>query len=178
MGPETDTPAAADPQDRGTAPLLAPPTHWPPRIPRTQASWWKRLRDLVLTLLAWLAYLWILREPVIACIGWLSPTLGARLEQVIEVAFTLNLWPYPWIAAGLVTWIALWGVRHRRRLQQQASGDHDVPALLPEAQFATAGVPGSELSVWRGARCLHVQYDTEGRITGATPSPRLHPFSG
>ena len=93
-------PPPRNPRDTESAPVLGPPPHWPPRIPRTRAPWWMRVRDLVLTIVAWLVCLWILREFVVMGIAWLSPTLGARLKQVIHVTFDLELRPLPGLLAA------------------------------------------------------------------------------
>jgi poly-beta-1,6-N-acetyl-D-glucosamine biosynthesis protein PgaD len=163
--------ATARPQDTERPPVLASPPLWPPRIPQTLAPWWIRLRDLLLTLLAWLAYLWILRNPVFACIAWLSPSWGAYLQTVFGKVTNIDIRPYLWIAAGLVAWIVTNGLLRRHRLRQEASPDHAVPALPPEEQFAAAGVPASQVSWWQGARHLHVDHDAQGRIVGATSDP-------
>jgi len=149
--------------------LLAPPTPWPPGIPRTQASGWMRLRDLVLTLLAWVAYLWILRKPLVACIGWLSPRAGAYLEGIVDVSFSVHLQPYLLVAAGLVAWLALAGLGRRHHLRSQAGTGQEVAALPPEAHFAARGLQASALPAWREPRCLQVAFDDEGRITGVAP---------
>jgi hypothetical protein len=145
----------------------APPRKWPPRIPATQAPRWVRVRDLVLTLAVWLAYLWILREPIVAFIGWLSPRLGVLLSEVVRVEFTVDLWPFFWVAAALVAWLALFGVLRRQYLSRLAGAEHDVPVLPPEAHFEAAGVAVSQLPLWREARCLRVHYE-DGRITSMT----------
>ncbi|MEJ8857327.1 poly-beta-1,6-N-acetyl-D-glucosamine biosynthesis protein PgaD [Variovorax robiniae] len=160
------------PADRGeTQPpiLLAAPALWPPRIPRTQARWWMRLRDMVLTLLAWMAYLWILRRFLVAGIAWLSPAAGEYLRGVIDVSYVVHLQPYLWVAAGLVIWLALAGLGHRRHLRSQGGTGQEVPPLSPEAHFAARGVQASASTAWREARCLQVAFDAEGRITGVAP---------
>ncbi|MDL9997509.1 PgaD family protein [Variovorax sp. J22P240] len=148
----------------------APPQQWPPRIPRTHAPWWMRIRDLVLTIAVWLAYLWILRKPIVIVIGWFSPGLEAFLRKKIDIAFTVDLRPYVWIAAVLVAWLVLSGVLRRRDLSRQVDAEHNVPPLPPEQHFAIAGVLVSKLPVWRESRCLRVHFD-EGRITSVTVTP-------
>lgn len=164
--------SADTPQRDGEPPVRpAPPQQWPPRIPPTHAPFWMRTRDRVLTVAVWMAYLWILRERIVILVGRFSPELEAFLRKRIDVEFTVYLRPYVWAAAVLVAWIVLFGVLRRRSLSASAHAGHEVPALPPAPHFATAGVPVSQLPVWRSARCLHVQYDTEGRITGVAPSP-------
>ncbi|MDM0110308.1 PgaD family protein [Variovorax sp. J22R24] len=136
-----------------------------------------RIRDRMLTIAVWMAYLWILRERIVILVGRFSPELEAYLRKRIDVEFTVNLWPYVWAATGLVVWLVLFGVLRRHVLLGQATPEHEVPALPPEPHFAAAGVPVSQLPVWRTARCLHVVYDTQGRISGAAPSPQRQAFS-
>ncbi|MDM0034206.1 hypothetical protein QTI33_18880 [Variovorax sp. J22P271] len=164
--------AAPEGGDDATAPELAPPPDWPPRILRARTQWWMRLRDLAMTSLAWIIYLWFLREPVVAGIGWLSPTAGTCLEKMIQVPLAVDLGPYLWLAAGLMAWLGLAGLCQGRRLRQQPGRDREVPPLLPDAQFAAAGVALSEQPLWRGARCLRVDYDMHGRVLGAAATGR------
>ncbi|HSV57260.1 MAG TPA: poly-beta-1,6-N-acetyl-D-glucosamine biosynthesis protein PgaD [Variovorax sp.] len=166
MHPEPPNPR--DLRDTGSAPVLGPPPHWPPRIPRSRAPWWMRARDLVLTIVAWLVFLWILREFVVVAIAWLSPAMGARLKQVVDIGFNVDLRPFLWIAAGLVASLAVIGVLRRHYLRQQPLAENTVQALPPEEQFEAAGVPVSQLAQWQGARCLHVQHGQDGRISGVT----------
>jgi len=163
----TDTPSETSLRDDEFPITPAPPRIWPPRIPRANAPWWMRFRDLVLTLAVWLAYLWILREPIVALIEWLNPGLGAFLGEVVHVEFTVDLWPYFWAATALVAWLALSGLLRRQYLSRQAAPEHDVPVLPPEPHFDAAGVPVSQLPLWRETRCLRVHYD-EGRIKSVT----------
>jgi hypothetical protein len=99
------------------------------------------------------------------CLG--CPRLGTFLRETVDVEFTVDLWPFVWVAAVLVAWIASFGVLHRQDLSRQAHAEHDVPALPPEPHFEAAGVPVSQLPLWREARCLRVHYE-EGRITSVT----------
>ncbi|TDN67016.1 poly-beta-1,6-N-acetyl-D-glucosamine synthase [Paraburkholderia sp. BL10I2N1] len=162
-----ETPAQTSPRDGELPVKLVLPLQWPPWIPPAQAPWWMRFRDLVLTIAAWLAYLWILREPLVVFIGWLHPGLGVLLRKMVDVGFEVDLVPFLWVAAVLIAWITLFGVFRRQTLSRQPDALHAVPALPPEPHFGAAGVPVSQLPVWREARCLHVHYD-EGRITSVT----------
>ena len=159
--------AAPDGADDRSPPPLRPPPDWPPRIRRARTQWWMRLRDLAMTWLAWMTYLWFLREPVIACLAWLSPSAGAYLETWIEVPLAVDLRPFLWLAAGLMAWLGLAGLSRWRRLRQQPSRDREVAPLLPGEQFAAAGVARPDQPLWREARCLRVQLDTQGRVLRA-----------
>ena len=155
--------------DAAAPPELARPLDWPPRIQRVRTQWWMRVRDLVMTLFAWMAYLWFLREPVIAGVAWLSPSAGTYLGNLIERPLAVDLRPYLWMAAGLMVWLGLAGLSRWRRLRQQPSRDREVPPLLPDEQFAAAGVALPDQPPWREARCLRVQHDSQGRVLGAAP---------
>jgi len=144
--------------------VLAPPPCWPPRVHQEVAPWWVRLRDLVLTLLAWLAYLWILRDPVLASIAWLSPSLAAHLTAVFGEVPNIDVQPYLWVATGLVAWLFLSGMLRRRRLQSKASLDNVAQKLPPEDQFAAAGVPLAQVALVHAARRLCIDHDEQGRI--------------
>ena len=115
----------------------------------------------------WVAKAGILREPFVVFIGWFHPGLGALLRRVVNVAFTVDLEPFLWAAAVLVACITWLGVLRRPYLSRQPDAEHAVPPLPPEPHFEAAGVPVSQLPLWREARCLRVHYE-EGRITSVT----------
>ena len=156
-------------EDTATPPLLVVPTPWPPHIPPTKASGWMRARDSVLTIIGWALYIWILREPIATAVMWLAPSTKDALERVFDAEHAVNLDPFLWTAAALVTWLCLAGVRQRKRLRQQPAADQQVPALAPEAQFEKFGVPMAQRSQWQEARIVRVHHDAEGRITNLTP---------
>jgi poly-beta-1,6-N-acetyl-D-glucosamine biosynthesis protein PgaD len=160
-------------RDAEAPPVPAAPLSWPPRIPASFAPGWIRIRDLVLTLVAWAAYVWILREPVIAGVNWLSPSAGAALKQTFGVTPDIDIRPFLWIAAGLVAWLVVIAMLEKPRLQRQPSPDNVTPALSPDDQFAAAGVPAAQVAVCRGAGRLRVDHDARGRIVRieADPAP-------
>jgi poly-beta-1,6-N-acetyl-D-glucosamine biosynthesis protein PgaD len=138
-----------------------------------------RLRDQVLTLLAWAVYLEIMYKPVLGGIAWLGSGLGVRhLLQVVEVEWTIDVRPHLWIALVLVVWIVVIGASRKRHLQRQASPENRVPALSPEEQFASTGVPVSQVSLWQGARRLRVHHDEQGRISRVVSDPVRDPNRG
>jgi poly-beta-1,6-N-acetyl-D-glucosamine biosynthesis protein PgaD len=168
--PESETTPPTD----GDAPsLFVSPTSWPPRIPASFAPGRIRIRDFVLTLMAWLVYAWILRQPVVALVTWLSPSTGAVLERIFGVTLGIDIRPFLWIAAGLVAWLVSIGVLQKQRLRRQPSLDNVVPALPLEDQFAAAGVPYAQIALLHGSRRLRIDHDEQGRIVRIESEPAL-----
>jgi len=163
MPPITQAPSAS-PAHADAAPELATSLMWPPLILWTHVPLLVRARDLLLTLLAWLVYVVILRKPIVNLITWISPSVGARLEGAIPIDYAVDTTPYLWIASALVLWLVLSGLRRRGDLRRLPSADQNLPPLLPDAQFEAAGVPIAQQGIWRDARCLHVRHDGDGRI--------------
>lgn len=162
---------------------------WPPVIPRMRAPWWLRVRDTVLTLVAWLVLLWVLRDALLSLVAGVSPEAAARtaawlesrlsplfghLVPVAPRVFWRELSDFLYAALAFVAWLAVWGWLNRERLQRQPPGpgapalrSDPSPAALPaSAHFAAAGVqPGA--AQWQHARRLHVQFDDAGRVLQA-----------
>lgn len=170
MQPMTPAPDASPAHTDGP-PELETSLVWPPRIMWTQVPLPTRVRDVLLTILAWLAYVVILRKPIVNIIAWASPSLGASLKEVIGIDYAVDTVPYLWIASGLVLVLVLSGVRRRADLRRVPNASQDVPSLSPGAQFDAAGVPLAQRGSWRDARCLHVRHDRDGQIESASAVP-------
>ncbi|HET7792805.1 MAG TPA: hypothetical protein VFL64_05420 [Rhizobacter sp.] len=172
---------------------------WPPLIPSSRAPWLLRVRDLLLTGVAWLALIWELRKLLLELVGsvdpaaaarasrWLSEHLGPVLGRVQppSAGFREDLLGYVYVACLLMLWLGLWGAWNRRRLLRKArapgeaarQGDTQPPALLAGDQLTLGEVPQPEL--WHRAQRLRLSFDRDGRVTevvdlagGDTPTNR------
>jgi len=137
----------------------------------TQVPLPTRVRDVLLTILAWLAYVVILRKPIVNIIAWASPSLGESLKEVVGIDYAVDTVPYLWIASGLVLVLVLSGVTRRADLRRVPSTSQDVSPLPPDTQFDAASVPLAQRENWRAARCLHVRHDSDGQIESASAFP-------
>ncbi|MEJ8815893.1 hypothetical protein WKW77_32860 [Variovorax ureilyticus] len=179
MPPTTPAQSASLAQADGP-PELAAPLMWPPLILWTHVPLLVRVRDLLLTLLAWLVYVVILRKPIVNLVTWISPSVGSWLKEVVTIDYALDTTPYLWIASGLVLWLVLSGVRRRGDLRRLPSADQHLQPLAADAQFEAAGVPLAQQGDWRNARGLRVRHDRDGQIAGATvmTATEQDPFMG
>jgi hypothetical protein len=142
-------------------------TSRPPVVPpiiRTRVPMWMRVRDVLLTLGAWLLIGYFLREGLYLAYDYLRAPI-----------FELTTAPAPdwgeiWgrlrgfvlLAAILVTWIAFWALDSRARLQATHSPQ---PAPLDDCSFAArVGVTGAELAAHRLAKVQTVDIDPTGRV--------------
>ena len=157
--------AAASPAD--APPALVKSPAWPPLLHPGHLPLPTRLRDLLLTLLAWVACVLIMRKPIVDLVAWLNPELGTRLRALIPTDYMVDTRPYLWIAGALVVVLVLNGISRRQYLRRAPSADQTVPPLAPQAQFDCAGVPAGQRDAWRGARRLLVRHAADGRILDA-----------
>lgn len=156
---------AAVPAD--APPALVSSPAWPPLLHPRHLPPLARLRDLLLTLLAWVVCVLVMRKPIVDLVAWLSPELGAHLRALIPAEFTVDTGPYLWIAGALVVVLVLNGIARRQYLRRVPSADQVVPPLPPQAQFDRAGVPVEQRDAWRGARRLLVRHAADGRLLDA-----------
>ena len=135
-----------------------------PPIIRTRVPAWMRVRDVLLTLGAWLLIGYFLREGLYLAYDYFRAPI-----------FELTTAPAPdwgeiWgrlrgfvlLAATLVTWIAFWALDSRARLQATHSPQ---PAPLDDYSFAArVGVSEAELAAHRLAKVQTVDIDPAGRV--------------
>ena len=158
---------------------------WPPVIPRTRAPWPLRVRDALLTLIAWFLLLWVLRDALLSLVAGVSPEAAARtaawlenrlspmlghLVPVAPAVFWRELDDFLYAALAFVAWLVMWGWLNREQLQRQPPalgaphGDNVSPSpLATSEQFATNGAQPLA-SLWQQARRLRVQCDDFGRV--------------
>jgi len=135
-----------------------------PPIIRTRVPAWMWVRDVLLTLGAWLLIGYFLREGLYLAYDYFRAPI-----------FELTTAPAPdwgeiWgrlrgfvlLAAMLVTWIAFWALDSRARLQATHSPQ---PPPLDDCSFAArVGVKGAELAAHRLAKVQTVDIDSAGRV--------------
>ena len=156
-----------------TAPAPSKPD-WPPII-GTGITPFIRLRDTILTIVAWIfvgTLLWELFEvlwdlfddPILALTKKRSFNWRPLLERIGGFAL---------VSLSLVLWLTFWGFVRRKELRRT----HDprpVPALLLNDHAAAFGVPPEAIERWRQSQVVVAQFDAANRlenITAKAPSP-------
>jgi poly-beta-1,6-N-acetyl-D-glucosamine biosynthesis protein PgaD len=145
----------------GLPPVPAP---WPPlRVVRI--GWFTRLRDVLLTVLAWVTLAWILRGLVYLVFDFLRAPifeLTTALPPNVE-----KLWDRLGILAVLSAMLAasllLWAVRERSRLGATEQFPAPRPLTIAE-QAAAFGLDGAEVTLARSFKVTNVLFQEDGSI--------------
>lgn len=139
---------------------------WPPLIHGSEVPGWVRVRDSALTLLAWAALVWVLRDGLELTVDYLS---SPRFEftnlsppNLLELAARLAAFLY--FIGGLFGWLIFWAMARRRRLRLNAAVAQPQ-ALSLTAQSADFGLAEEAVGPWRDARVLVVHFDDVGSVS-------------
>ncbi len=142
------------------------PTEWPPLIHGADVPVWVRVRDVVLTLLAWAALAWVLRTGLELTIDYLSPP---RFEftnfsppNLLELASRLAGFLY--FIGALFAWLIFWAVVRGHRLRLSAPAPQP-PGLTLSDHSADFELAADAIAPWRDARVLVVHFDDAGRLS-------------
>lgn len=144
------------------------PLDWPPLIYGHSIPWYVRVRDMILTALAWFVMIWMLRYFIHLCWDYISYPVLKMMD--VESPEWLTLWlrilPYLLLSAMLITSVWIYGFLHRRMLRNKKP--RAQPEALPLSEHAaTVGVDSSTITTWRSWPVITIQHDTDDRITGA-----------
>jgi PgaD-like protein len=142
------------------------PTDWPPLIHGSGVPAWVLARDVVLTLLAWLLLMWVLREGLELTVDYLSPPrfefTNLSPPNLLELAARLSGFLY--FIAALFGWLIFWAVVRGRTLRLN-DAVAQAPGLGVAEQAADFALPAATIAPWREARVLVVHFDAAGRIS-------------
>ena len=147
----------------------------PPVVPpiiRTRVPAWMRVRDVLLTLGAWLLIGYFLREGLYLAYDYFR----APIFELTTV--TAPDWGEIWgrlrgfvlLAATLVAWLTFWALDSRARLQ--ATHSPQPPSLPDSSHAARVGLNEAELAAHRLAKVQTVSIDASGHVAMATTTGR------
>ena len=135
-----------------------------PPIIRTRVPAWMRVRDVLLTLGAWLFIIYFLREGLYLAYDYF------RAPFFELTTATAPDWGEIWgrlrgfilVAAALVAWITFWALDSRARLQ--ATHSPQPPPLADCSHAASVGLSEAELATWRVAKVQIVDLDLARQV--------------
>ncbi len=135
-----------------------------PPIIRTRVPAWMRVRDVLLTLGAWLLIGYFLREGLYLAYDYFR----APIFELTTA--TAPDWGEIWgrlrgfvlLAATLVAWLTFWALDSRARLQ--ATHSPQPPPLSDRSHAARVGLSEAELAAWRLAKVQTVDIDPAGQV--------------
>jgi len=140
----------------------------PPLITSAATSRGVRLRDLVLTLVAWTLVLVLLRDFIRVSYDYLKYPHFELSEPAPTWDILLGIFlRHHFILSGLVLWVLSWAFifsyRRRTLLRHKAQ----PPAVRLSELAASSGIPEGELARLEGAREIEVRFGPGGRIDRA-----------
>ena len=148
---------------------------WPPLIEsRHSLPRWFLFRDVVLTLLAWAALAYLLRDAIAVGVDYLRfPLFELNITAPLDMALVWKrLRPYAEIIAMFLLWLLICAAILRRnaswfRLRRQ-------PPALPLAQHAALlGLDASAVAHWQQQRIQVVYFNDDGQILSATEDAKV-----
>ena len=142
------------------------PSPWPPLIVGANVSAWVRLRDFVLTVLAWVLLGYLMRETLDLAREYLRYPIFEFTNA--EPPDWQELWgrlkPFSHFVAALTIWLLAWALVRGRRMRATAP-EPQPPPLALAAQAIDFGLDESALAPWRDARVLRVHLDSAGGLS-------------
>jgi poly-beta-1,6-N-acetyl-D-glucosamine biosynthesis protein PgaD len=139
---------------------------WPPMIGTAHQPAWIRVRDVLLTVLAWLALGWMLATPL--ALAWdfffVGPVFAfSRHEPVDWRGKWLLLRPFAIAAALLVVWILFWALLRTRALAARSA--QPAPASLALADHAARwALEPQAVQTWRAPKVALARFDDAQRL--------------
>jgi poly-beta-1,6-N-acetyl-D-glucosamine biosynthesis protein PgaD len=153
---------------------------WPPIIDSRKVGPIIRVRDTVLTVIAWIILVALLWEFCYLLWDYFSyPVFQlSRTHSLDWHAFVDRIGGFALLSLLLVLWLTFWGFLRRKELRRT----HDPSGVSPLAlsdHAAIFGIPPETVELWRQSQVVVVQFDASNRlanVTAKTPGrPNLDP---
>ena len=156
------TPARSDPD-------------WPPIIDSRKVGPIIRVRDTVLTVIAWIILVALLWEFCYLLWDYFSyPVFQlSRTHSLDWHAFVDRIGGFASLSLLLVLWLTFWGFLRHRELRR-TQDPRPVPPLPLSDHAAVFGIPPETVELWRQTQVVVVQFDASNRlanVTAKTPGP-------
>jgi poly-beta-1,6-N-acetyl-D-glucosamine biosynthesis protein PgaD len=141
------------------------PLCWPPVIEFTRAPWYVRVRDILLTLIAWAFIIYLLWDGLVLVVDYFSKPIFQLTKKAPPdwVKVWHELETFLIVAAVGMTWIALSGCIRRRRLRLAARVTPPPPLTLEEHAAIFALQP-RDIEHWRKIKTVVVEFGPNSRI--------------
>ncbi len=145
-----------------------PPLAWPPLVGVERVPMVIRVRDTVLTLLAWATLVYLLRDSIALAWDYLRAPMFefTHLEPPDWRALLRQLEPYGRFSAWLIAWLVFWGLVRRKRIRAVPPSEQP-PELPVESQASALDLDPGDVERWREWRIAVVEFDDAGRPRAA-----------
>jgi hypothetical protein len=139
---------------------------WPPLVVGARVRAWLRVRDILMTLLAWLALSWAMRDVLAMLADYLRPPVF-ELNSMAPPNWN-ELWrrlqPFSYFIAVLLVWLLCWALIRGRAMRVAGAASLPPPQpQLSEDHAASFGLAAREIDAWRRARVIVVHLGDDGR---------------
>lgn len=140
--------------------------HWPPLIDANHVPWWARLRDVLMTLAAWLLLAYLMSPVLLPLWHDLLAVLGLR--DVRKLPNLARAWsdlrPFLLAAAALMLWLTSFALVRRRLLLTIRRSPYQPAALDNVEQARTFGLGEEQRQALQQAQVATLRFDSRGRI--------------
>ena len=145
---------------------------WGPLVGQGLLPWWVRLRDVLLTLMAWSILFWLMRHALVAL--WVGAHFLAGVTVEVP-GFSMKpqwdvLLPFLQATAGITLLLAVLTWQRRGLLQSQPLPGGE-PVLDPALHCAGFGLESARLAALRQGAVRVVHFDGDGRIVAVEALP-------
>lgn len=148
--------------------------NWPPIILSNNVPLWARIRDILLTVGAWLIIFFTLHNLIWLIFDYLS-------DPIFELSNpTPFLWPMIWqkasafiyIALGLVSWICFLAITRRKVINSTKYIKTFPPSVEMKELEVDLGVLPEEVEHWHELRSVQVFVNDDNRVCKIIPSQK------
>ena len=139
-------------------------TRWPPIIGYARVPWWTRLRDRVLTLLAWAGLLYAVSPLWMALWLDIKVVLGFRDAHAIPaLAYSWRIMrPFLGVAGLLSLWLVCFAIVRRHLYLTKWRVLNQPHALLRKDEIARSGLSPELAAQLQERRMSVVRFDAQG----------------
>jgi poly-beta-1,6-N-acetyl-D-glucosamine biosynthesis protein PgaD len=150
----------------------SPFSQWPPLIERGKVPRFVRIRDILLTILAWFILLWLAKDFLYSLYDYLAHPHFAfsRTTGPDWVAIWQHLEGFIYLALFLMLWLVFWGFVRRHDLRRIKDSAQPPPLRLDELA-ARRGLNPERLAELRDEKIVVVHFDGEHRVSSVVPKP-------
>jgi poly-beta-1,6-N-acetyl-D-glucosamine biosynthesis protein PgaD len=148
---------------------------WPPIITSRKVGPIIRVRDAILTVIAWIVLVVLLWDLCALLWDYFSyPVFElSRTHSLNQQAFVDRIGRFALLSLLLVLWLTFWGFVRRNELRRTLDPRPVSPLSLSE-HAAIFGMSPETIEAWRQSQVVVVQFDASNRlanVTAKTPAP-------
>ena len=144
---------------------------WPPIIYRTSISPWVKLRDGMMTILAWTVLILLLQGLWILIRDFFSEPIFHLLpnQEPDWLGIWIRLRVFAILTGMVVIWILVFSIFRYEAIKRIKSTHHHPSKTDLNRLTAAFGLSLADIEGWQDLRCVDVYIDQNGRIEQVKP---------